>query len=39
MEKTERKDRKLVFANGRQFLGTGFGSGREALCECSLTPP
>ena len=36
MEKTERKDRKLVFANGRQFLGTGFGSVREALCECSF---
>ena len=25
-----------MFANGRQFLGTGFGSGREALCECSF---
>lgn len=36
MEKTERFDRKLVFANGREFLGTGFGSSREALCGCSF---
>lgn len=36
MDKTERCDRKLVFANGREFLGTGFGSSREALCECSF---
>ncbi len=36
MDKTERYDRKLVFANGREFLGAGFGSSREALCECSF---
>ena len=36
MEKTQRFDRKLVFENGREFLGAGFGSPREALCQCSF---
>ena len=36
MEKTQRFDRKLVFENGREFLGAGFGSPREALYQCSF---
>ena len=36
MEKPQRFDRKLVFENGREFLGAGFGSPREALCQCSF---
>jgi carbamoyl-phosphate synthase small subunit len=26
-------DRKLIFENGREFAGTGFGAGADALCE------
>lgn len=36
MGKTEILDRKLVFENGREFFGSGFGSKREALCQCSF---
>ena len=36
MEKTERKDRKLVFANGRDSWAPASAAAAEALCECSF---
>ena len=36
MGKTELLGRKLVFENGREFAGVGFGGKREALCQCSF---
>lgn len=33
MEKTERRDRKIVFENGREFLGEGFGAAKTAVCK------
>lgn len=29
----ERKSKKLVFENGREFFGTGFGADLESVCE------
>lgn len=36
MNKLERKDRKIVFENGREFIGAGFGANVECVCECTF---
>lgn len=36
MNKLERKDRKIVFENGREFIGAGFGASVECVCECAF---